>query len=266
MRSIEFNSKDNLVTIQKPSISNYTIKTYFDKLSSKILNLGLLPPVVRFISPLDSTNQFCVLVENRPRRQIIILDNTEYIQCGETLTHHNVSYDLQLPWHSYFLICQYYPKDDQISLVDIFLWFQPSQIITENDLSFSFLKENFLPNFYPGGKFCSGRATHNKYSTLDFISLYYYATDLIWNSSFNLDITPAEKYPILDFRSEDEQYTFEYNSSLLNYFSTLTIDQIVDILIPVNIASIYQVPIQNIFNKSVIKYLNFSLTLNDLFL
>lgn len=137
MRSIEFNSKDNLVTIQKPSISNYTIKTYFDKLSSKILNLGLLPPVVRFISPLDSTNQFCVLVENRPRRQIIILDNTEYIQCGETLTHHKVSYDLQLPWHSYFLICQYYPKDDQISLVDIFLWFQPSQIITENDLSFS---------------------------------------------------------------------------------------------------------------------------------
>ena len=79
MMRLTIDSASGLVTsdvAQKP----IGLGTFINRVQGKYINLGLLPPVVRLITPLVD-DYFYVLVECRPRMQTIMFMDIVYFSC-----------------------------------------------------------------------------------------------------------------------------------------------------------------------------------------
>lgn len=182
---------DNVLTIDldnqyvTSSLSDKSIYVFdfFRNLRSQFLNLGLLPPVVRAISPLDEDNYCHVLIENRPQQRTIVLEDIH--KGREPKVYH-----LNLPWHSYILELNYYKNSNSIVLVQSFLYFHHRQIQSELDLNSNFLCVPWIPNVFCHGTICLGDYTMEgaTYKPYEFIDLYHDFGQAFWSTTFNNDV------------------------------------------------------------------------------
>lgn len=120
------------------SIDNM-ISGNFDDLDSSILpstpELGLLPPVVRYISPWTTTGQAIVVVEGVPHEQLVYVDGTEY--------------SIPVPWtHTLYVLTKTNTPlmsgrtTDVAQITGVGIYFSKTKLET--------LDHDFYPCFLPG--------------------------------------------------------------------------------------------------------------------
>lgn len=192
MTRLTFSTDNGIVHSSAGNIKTSTkdLGEYFQSINSKIPNLGLLPPVVRVITPLMDNDLFYVLVENTPRKQTILVEI--YNEYGYKKIH---SYELTLPWHSFNFNFHLDQRKGIITLRSVSLWFHSTQINTELDLVHTFFKAPYIPNTYQYGDIClSDDVTNLSGFCYNFENLYNLFLEDYWGTCFNEDLIPYWYY------------------------------------------------------------------------
>lgn len=140
------------------------------------LELGLLPPVVRYLSP-DFTT---IIIERPPTTQTIAFKNAHKAVKGVKAD----LYTIPIPWQVY-LIRLGVNKDD-VYISSLAIYFRKSQIWGEDDE----LYRTYLPNMWNGqGTVCTGvepKAVPIESTTV--AQLVNEAIAQFWSSEFNTDL------------------------------------------------------------------------------
>jgi len=149
-------------------------------LESRVFDIGLLPPAVRWISP----DKQIVVFERPPMRQLVEYIPEERLNIDEEnyARHRTIINELSIPWTLY--ICAF---DKTYRPVSIRVFTRPTYMSSFDDPVY------LLPllNFYLNGELCfPGVRTF----TEEFTSLTQginEAYNMVWNSGWNLDLKDA---------------------------------------------------------------------------
>ena len=230
--------------VAKTPYGENNLHDYFDKIQGKYVNLGILPPVTKLITPIKH-NSFDVLVEHRPRYQTVDIDGT--------------AWTLPLPWHT--LCFHLFYVNGYLRLGSVYLFFHSREATTEFDFTADFYKAPFFPNISGFGSIC----LHQQFPDIhpsEFSSLYYSVNDEIWGTRWNYDyVNTILYYCGLEFDDEDTQYPdlIERYNDLFETVSKMSLEEICE----------YNFPTIDCFDIDIdflchLPSINPVLTLNDL--
>lgn len=161
-----------------------SLRKFLSNFNYKTINLGLLPPVVKFISPVDSDGRVVVIVEQKPGKRQIVYQQT--------------AYDLTLPWHSFIFTFIVRGKDEHLIKSSALLFFHAQEVRNTADYDSSFLCLPYIPNVYatfePRVDFtnmCHGPLPTNSFPSTQFMSWFEGFAENWWGTGFNSELDEA---------------------------------------------------------------------------
>lgn len=188
---------------------NINLGTFINKLQRRYVNLGLLPPVVRLITPIVG-EFFYVLIECRPRMQTILFSDK--------------AYTIPLPWHTVCLQIYHNPRTDRIRTNYMWLWFHDHEAMSEFDFNFDFYRLPWIPNVNSQGGVCFNESFH-EYPSPSFSELWNEANDMLWTTPFNYDYSTAVIAYSPSYATAEEEGWLKLWDDFLTGLSQLTLEQ-----------------------------------------
>lgn len=197
---------------------------------------GLLPPVVRYMSPIDSSGISYVLIEAKPRKHFIRWNGkvSHSSQPGMEYCH-----EINIPWHHWLLTFQR-QSDGSQKLHSVDLAFSKTQI-TEMSHRFymPYLMNVFAPGTYPFvlGKLCVDLDSIDQTISItrSLHDLYEDLTKMFWGGFFNIDIINGlTAYRFGEDDDVKDSISFEKIPEAIllkmDYLSQMSMDEVHDLL------------------------------------
>lgn len=184
------------------------LSLFLSKVQGRYLDLGILPPVVRLITPV-SANVFHVIIESRPRYQ--------------TLMFETQTYTIPLPWHSFVLTLYNPGNTTKIQITDAHVFFHERETTSEFDFNFDFYRIPWLPNVDPYCRICFTEF-HQEFDSVQFTDLWYEFNNMLWGTPFNFDYSTGIGAYSDRLKTEDN-YPKAWNLFLKEDLSKLTLEE-----------------------------------------